>query len=219
MQAEFWLKKWELGETGFDQRTVNEILESCWPAVEAPADATVLVPLCGKSLDMRWLAEQGHAIVGVELSAVACQAFFDTIERVPRVSTARSLRAWIAEPYRILQGDFMIATTADIGAVSFFYDRAALVAMPPDMQPGYTRHLLSLVPSGATGLVNCLEYPPEEMQGPPFSIGETRLRELLGAKCRLRRLLSREIETKGTALEGRGLDTVTETAYRVQVAA
>ena len=219
MQAEFWLKKWELGETGFDQRTVNEILESCWPAVEAPAGATVLVPLCGKSLDMRWLAEQGHAIVGVELSAVACQAFFDAIERVPRVSTAGSLRAWIAEPYRILQGDFLTATTADIGAVSFFYDRAAMVAMPPDMQPGYARHLLSLLPSGAAGLVNCLEYPPEDMQGPPFSISETRLRELLGEKCRLRRLLRREIETKGTALEGRGLDTVTETAYRVQVAA
>ena len=30
--------------------------------------AAVLVPLCGKSLDLVWLAEQGHAVIGVELA-------------------------------------------------------------------------------------------------------------------------------------------------------
>ena len=124
------------------------------------------------------------------------------------------------KPYRILQGDFLAATTA---------------GYRPGFQPSTIErpwwrcrrtcsqvtpvHLLSLLPAGAAGLVNCFEYPPEDMQGPPFSISETRLRELLGTKCRLKRLSRREIETKGTALEGRGLDTVSETAYWVQVAA
>ncbi len=218
MEPRFWLQKWESGQTGFHQQAVNEALTTCWPAVEAPAGGTVLAPLCGKSLDMRWLAEQGHAIVGVELSPLACGAFFEAIDRRPRVSSAGSFRAWEAEHYRILQGDFLNATTADVGPVSAFYDRAALVAMPPDMQRGYVRRLLTLLPTGATGLVVCFEYPPESMHGPPFSVTEARLRELLGADGRLRRLSSTVIRTRGTALEGRGLETLTETTYRVQVA-
>lgn len=217
MEPRFWLQKWESRQTGFHQETVNEALKSCWSAVEAPAGGTVLAPLCGKSLDMRWLAEQGHAVVGVELSPVACRAFFEAIGRPPRVSGAGAFRTWNAEGYRILEGDFLNATPADIGAVSAFYDRAALVAMPPAMQTAYVGRLLSLLPSGATGLLICFEYPPDSMHGPPFSISESRLRELLGANARLRRLSSTRVRTRGTALEGRGLETLMETAYRVQV--
>lgn len=36
----------------------------------------VFVPLCGKSLDMIWLAQQGHEVIGVELSPVAVEDFF-----------------------------------------------------------------------------------------------------------------------------------------------
>lgn len=219
MEAGFWLKKWELGETGFHQESINETLQEWWPSVEAPAGSAVLVPLCGKSLDMCWLAEQGHKVVGVEVSPVACEAFFDGLELEPQVARAGAFRSYSAGPYRILQGDFFSATSADVAPVAAFYDRAALVAMPPEMQPDYTRQLLSLLPPGSAGLINCLEYPPEVMDGPPFSIGQNRLRELLLPQCRIRRLSVQEINTEGTALDGRGLVGLAETAYRVRVQA
>lgn len=217
MEAGFWLKKWELGETGFHQESINETLQAWWPSVEAPAGSAVLVPLCGKSLDMCWLADQGHKVVGVEVSPVACEAFFDGLQLEPQVSRAGAFRSYSAGPCQILQGDFFSATAADVAPVAAFYDRAALVAMPPDMQPDYTRQLLSLLPPGAVGLINCLEYPPEVMDGPPFSIGQAHLRELLGPQCRVNRLSVREVNTEGTSLEGRGLVGLAETAYRVRV--
>ena len=41
------------------------------------AKISILVTLCGKSLDLPWLCEQGHDVVGVELSAVAAKQLFE----------------------------------------------------------------------------------------------------------------------------------------------
>jgi thiopurine S-methyltransferase len=87
------------------------------------------------------------------------------------------------------------------------------------MQPAYARQLLKLLPAGAPGLVNCLEYPPEVMEGPPFSINEASLRALLGEGSRVRRISARDINTEGTSLEGRGLAGLAETTYRVRTGA
>ena len=219
MEAAFWVGKWESNEIGFHQEAVNDMLEACWADVGAPRGGAVLVPLCGKSLDMRWLAERGHRVVGLEISPLACDAFFAELGLTPRVEMVGALRGLSAGPYRILQGDFFSAGAEDLGPVSAFYDRAAIVAMPPEKQRDYARQLLGLLPRGAVGLVNCLEYPPEAMDGPPFCIGEERLRELLGSRCGVRRLSGRELNLEGTSLEGRGLVGLAETAYRVRVAA
>ena len=218
MKAEFWLEKWESNEIGFHQETANEMLETWWPEVGAPEGGAVLVPLCGKSLDMCWLAERGHRVVGLEISPLACEAFFEGLKLKPRIETG-ALRCLSAGPYRILQGDFFAAGAEDVGPVSAFYDRAALVAMPPEMQPAYVRQLLRLLAPGAVGLINGLEYPPEVMDGPPFPISEARLRELLEPPVRVRRLSVRDVNVEGTNLEGRGLVGLAETAYRVRVAA
>jgi len=218
MEADFWLKKWESNEIGFHQDTVNEMIKACWPEVGAPQGGPVLAPLCGKSLDMRWLAEQGHSVIGLEISPLACEAFCEGLKLKPRIGTAGALRSLTAGAYRLLQGDFFSATAAELGSVSAFYDRAAWVAMPPAMQPAYVSRLLSLLAPGAVGLINSLEYPPELMDGPPFSISETRLRELLPPPSRLQRLFAGEVNLKGTNLEGRGLTGLVETAYRVRVA-
>ena len=37
---------------------------------------SVFVPLCGKSLDMVWLLEQGFSVTGCEISELAVQQFF-----------------------------------------------------------------------------------------------------------------------------------------------
>lgn len=218
MKAEFWLGKWESDEIGFHQEAVNEMLRAHWSEVGVPEGASVLVPLCGKSLDMCWLAEQGHRVVGLEISPLACEAFFAELGVEPREEAIGALRRLSAGPYRILQGDFFAAGAEDVGPVAALYDRAALVAMPPAMQAVYVRQLLSLLAPGAVGLVNCLEYPPETMDGPPFCIGEPRLRELLEPACRVRRLSARGVNLEGTSLEGRGLVGLAETAYRVRVA-
>src|SRR5690606_40305132 len=55
MHEDFWRARWQRNEIGFHLTQVNPWLQRHW---EAAAGARVLVPLCGKSLDMAWRSEE-----------------------------------------------------------------------------------------------------------------------------------------------------------------
>ena len=76
MQNEFWHQKWESNQIGFNQEQPNELLIQYFATLNLKAGDRVLAPLCGKSIDMLWLASQGVDVIGVELSSIACEAFF-----------------------------------------------------------------------------------------------------------------------------------------------
>ena len=75
MDEDFWQRRWACNEIGFHLSEVNPYLQQFWPALNVASGAQVLVPLCGKSLDMIWLAEQGYRVLGVELAQAAVEAF------------------------------------------------------------------------------------------------------------------------------------------------
>ena len=68
MEADFWHEKWEADSIGFHQARPNKHLQQWWPEAEIAQNSEVFVPLCGKSLDMLWLHEQGYKVTGIELS-------------------------------------------------------------------------------------------------------------------------------------------------------
>src|SRR5690606_28019996 len=83
MKPEFWLERWRQGKTGFHQTRVTPLLAKYWPGLGLSTDCRVLVPLCGKTIDMVWLAEQGHQVLGVDLSPLAIEQFFDEHQLTP----------------------------------------------------------------------------------------------------------------------------------------
>ena len=85
MNPEFWQSRWQEGRIGFNQSAVNPLLIKYWPELQLPVGSRAFVPLCGKSIDMLWLAAQGYAVVGVELVESAVQAFFAEQNIVPTV--------------------------------------------------------------------------------------------------------------------------------------
>ncbi len=76
MDRNFWIERWNNQEIGFHQGDFDPALGRYWSRLGAPAGARVFVPLCGKSLDMVWLAQNGHPAVGAELSERAVDDFF-----------------------------------------------------------------------------------------------------------------------------------------------
>ncbi len=76
MEPAFWHKRWADNQIGFHQGQVNSYLQTHWPALGLETGSRVLVPLCGKSLDLVWLAGQGYRVLGVELSRRAVEDFF-----------------------------------------------------------------------------------------------------------------------------------------------
>ena len=87
MDADFWLQRWNQGRIGFHRGEVMPLLEKHWATLDVAAHGRVFVPLAGKSLDMHWLAAQGHRVLGAELSPLAVQAFFAEAGLEPVAST------------------------------------------------------------------------------------------------------------------------------------
>jgi thiopurine S-methyltransferase len=114
--------------------------------------------------------------VGVELVEDAVRAFFAEHALVPTVTPRGAHVEYRAGAVTVFAGDFFATTRELLGPVDALYDRAALIALPAPMRERYARHLFSLLPPGAPGLVITLEYPQEKMAGPPFSVPEAKLR-------------------------------------------
>lgn len=170
MQHDFWQARWSRNEIGFHLPEVNPHLVRHWPSLSLQPGTCVLVPLCGKSLDLLWLARQGHRVLGVELAERAVLDFFAELGSEPRVVEKGALRSFSHGDIEILQGDFFDLQADDVSSCHALYDRAALIALPPDMRPNYARHLCSILPRQQDGLLITLEYAQEQMDGPPFAV-------------------------------------------------
>ncbi len=164
--AAFWNERWQLGQIGFHEGKPNAHLLRHWASLGLPTGSTVFVPLCGKTVDMAWLAAQGHRVVGAELSALACAAFFDEQGLTPKQVQDGPFVRWTSGPFTLLQGDvFDVRGTFDA-----LWDRAATIALPPDVRPRYAAHLHTLLAPAARGLMVTLQYDPTRRDGPPFCV-------------------------------------------------
>lgn len=212
---EFWLERWERGETGFHQASGNELLQRHWPSLGLQPGSTVLVPLCGKTFDMVWLAAAGHRVVGVELSPLAVDDFFreQGLEADTRTHGAFVIRS--AGPISIWCGDVFELPAEATADVTGIYDRAALVAFPPTLQKRYARVLRGLAAQIKAMLLVSLDYPEGEMAGPPFSTPLMRVAELLGAAYEINIRETRDGLEKSPNLTERGVTRLDEAAYRL----
>jgi len=204
--TEPWLERWQEGRIGWHEKEGNGSLKKYWQG----NGRTVLVPLCGKSVDLRWIAERGNRVVGVELSRIAVEAFFD--EQEIRYSTSKDqLPRYDADglDITIFCGDLFSLTNLQCDS---HFDRGALIAVPPDMRPAYAAHVSSLLSDDAEQLVITVEYDDEVASGPPFPVDES---ELLGywpgLECVERR---DDTENAPPKFLEAGLQVFTEVAWR-----
>ncbi len=184
--AVYWEARWREGRIGFHEGRVNEVLAREWPRLGVPAGGAVLVPLCGKAHDLAWLARSGWRVLGVEICEAAVAAFFAEQGLQPARRHVGAFECWSDGPIAILCGDFgaldpdLLAAAAGGGAPAAWWDRAALVALPAAERRLYAARLAALLPCGARGLLVSLEYPQQEMEGPPFAVEEAEVRTLFG---------------------------------------
>jgi thiopurine S-methyltransferase len=212
---EFWLGRWRHGQTGWHQSQVHPLLERYWSSLRLEPGAGVFVPLCGKSLDMRWLRERGHPIVGIDLSPLAAEAFFAGQHLQPRVERRGPFEWWSAAGYAIAIGDFFELTREELGAAAAFYDRAALIALPPSARPRYMQHLAALLPDPAAGLLIGLEYEQSRVQGPPFSVSAHEIVAGFDRGFTVAALCREAVPTDNPRFLEAGVSTWTETAFRL----
>ncbi|WP_201549897.1 thiopurine S-methyltransferase [Psychrobacter fjordensis] len=201
MNPEFWQTRWQEKRIGFNQSVVNPLLVKYLSHLNVPAGGCIFVPLCGKSIDMVWLAAQGHDVVGVELVETAVQAFFAEQNIVPTLHehktsptlkyyrgqlSGQTITLWVANIFAL--------TPKDIGTINAVYDKAALIALPADMRVKYSEQVLQLSDTAGKGyapqLLITLNYDQSKRNGPPFSIDDEQIQQYYGQHYQISELAS-----------------------------
>lgn len=214
MDADFWHERWERGEIGFHKSRVNPLLQQWWPALELEATAPVLVPLCGKSLDMLWLREQGYPVIGVELSRLALADFISAHALPCQWQSRDGFEVARCDGLDLYCGDFFALQMAHLEQVSVVYDRAALIALPPALRARYVAHLRKHLPVGWKMLLITLEYPQEDRPGPPFSVPDAEVRSLF-AGCGIEVLQECDVLDDHPVFRDQGMTRLSERVYLV----
>ena len=195
MEPEFWHERWQHNQIGFHESSVHALLTRHWPRVAGASTGEVLVPLCGKSVDLHWLAERGHTVIGSELSELAVGDFL--AQKDVEVTTHGALKRHLAGPYRLWCGDFFALGDGHEPPLGLAYDRAALVALPDAMRRRYATHLMSRLAPGGNLLLITLHYSESELTGPPFSVSHAEIERLFGASCQIEQLEQSPARVKG----------------------
>lgn len=166
---DFWHEKWSKKEIGFHQSDFHSLLkEYSHLFFDDYAQKKILVPLCGKSLDMLYLLKKGASVFGVELSEIACREFFEENQIAYEVKRVGQHQLFLAQDIQILCGDIL---TFDFEGYSFdgVYDRAALIALEPTLRQKYLKLMIDLDISKY--FLITLEFD-NSIIGPPFSISK-----------------------------------------------
>lgn len=205
---EFWLQRWREGRIGWHEVDGSALLKRYWPRLVR--GSRVLVPFCGKSVDLLWLAAQGLDVVGVEVSELAVRSLFDEHDLGFENTVHGKLQCYraISAPIRVYCGDYF---EFEGGPFEALYDRGALIAVPESERPRYVAKTNSLLEADAYRMLLTLEYDQDAVEGPPFSVGASEVRSHWPD---LERVYSRnDIDTGSPKFRKAGLTEVREAVW------
>ncbi|KAG5190081.1 S-adenosyl-L-methionine-dependent methyltransferase [Tribonema minus] len=199
----------------------------CEPAAPPPPPLAQ-VPLCGKSVDLPYLAKRGHETVGVEGVEAAVWALqrenwldftrvlvprggggggappqHDSGDFLPADAFGGARKGYVFTrgahgqgyyrdappllaaverrlPLRVVVGDFLEVTPAEIGTFDAAWDRGSLVALPPGARARYAATLAALLRDGARVLLVTSHFDQSVRPGPPFVVSHAELEALYG---------------------------------------
>lgn len=211
MELADWGERWREGRIAFHQSHVTDLLakhaEHVWGAESM---GRVLVPLCGKSLDMVFLADRADAVVGVEYAEQAVKDFFAEQGLASTAGTGPPVR-YSADKYTLFVSDFFAMTNEQLGVIDAVFDRAALVALDAQTRVKYANHVQSLVPAGAKTLLVTFDYDQTQMDGPPFAVSSDEVDRLFRGAFAIEHLETRDVLEP--VFRARGLRAMTESAF------
>jgi thiopurine S-methyltransferase len=187
-----WLERWKNREIGFNQNKVNHFMVKYFEQLDLKDESKVLVPLCGKSIDISWLLAEGYDVLGIELSETAVIELFEELNITPNISKVGELILYATENLNVFVGDIFKVSSAMLGKVDAIYDRAAIVALTKELRMEYTAHLRAIT-NNAPQLLLCFEYDQSLMNRTPYSVEETEVKKHYAEHYELELLAREEI--------------------------
>lgn len=188
MENTDWLKAWIDNNIRFHNEEYNTNLVKYWDDFTGGEKGTVFVPLCGKTLDMKYFNENGHNVYGVELSRIAVESFFNE----NKITYKKDGHLFYSNDIFLYNEDLFELNKSHFRDVKFIYDRASIIALPHDIRLKYVSWLKSTFPNTPM-FVQTIDFNNKEL-GPPFSIDESMINEYYGKEYNVNSVSTVEFE-------------------------
>lgn len=208
-----WESRWQEGRIGFHLPQVNKYLIRFSTHLLKSEPENIFVPLCGKTLDLPWLANRTKKVVGVELVSQAVEEFYAENQISYSIQPSGKFQLFKNDSIDIYHGDFFDLTQEETGSFEAIYDRGSIVALARQERQKYVEHLLSFLAPGGRLLIITMEYDQEQMSGPPFSVANSEIEMLFSQYGRLELLETCDILDE--RLSNKGLDGILEHVYQL----
>ena len=192
-----WLSLWEQGRTPWQQVEPDKRLQKhIHLLTKGQSSISIFVPLCGKSLDLVWLATQGHSVVGVELSPIAARQLFEENSLPYSATEGEQFTVFKAEGIKltIFVGSMFNLTPDLTGLCDAVWDCRSLVAVGVADRENYIRIIRSILKPDGVILMTRLEYNPTEHPGPPFILTTDIVESLFGDGYSIEQLECKDLE-------------------------
>ena len=169
---EFWTDLYTRGGDGWELR------QPAPPLVEfvdrtPPAPGRIAVPGCGRGHDARYLARQGHAVVGFDFSPVA-------------IAEARALAHADGVAAEFVERDLFTLGRDYARAFDGVWEYTCFCAIDPKRRAEYVRTMGTILRPGGW-LLACFFPMRRRATGPPFAVSESEVRRLFAPGFRLER--------------------------------
>ncbi len=212
MNQPFWQERWRTGQIGFHLPGVNpHLVRHAARFIGSDGPTRVLVPLCGKSVDLAWLEAQGHEVVGIEFIEEAATAYFRERAVSPETTTAGPWRALRHDRVTIAVADFFALDGDSLGTFPAVFDRAALIAVDPARRREYMDRLHALAAPSARLLLVTIDH--DMKSGPPFSVEADELASLVHHRFALEALDQIDVLAAEPRFHERGATRMTERVW------
>jgi thiopurine S-methyltransferase len=151
--------------------------------------ARIFVPLCGKTVDMAYLAsKQNVEVIGLDGIRLPLEEFATEhpslqIVPLPASNSGDKYERLAGKNISFLKGDYFdLDETAAGGRFDAVWDRASIIAIEPHLREQYVETMSRVIKPGGTLLVSTLERRTGSEEGrnsgPPFSVPEAEVRRL-----------------------------------------
>lgn len=215
MHADHWLDRWKQNRIGFHESVVNPYLPRHLSRFNLAPDDTIFLPLCGKAIDIAWLAQQGFKVIGIELSEIAIEAFF--AEQELQYQQFEDDRFIIRRSGNIslIQGDYFELRQQDLPDCKMVYDRASLIAIDAPDRGAYADQMRSIVPEDIGILLITLDYDQSQMSGPPFAVSAKEVSQHYQAYYSIEILEQNDVLDERPRWRDQGLTRLSESVYHL----
>ena len=211
-----WLEFWENNEINWHSDVVTQELEEYLGLLKLEPGDKVFFPLCGKSLDMIYILNQGFSIIGVELSDIGIKQFFHENRLDFTITSVGGFDLYSTNNIEIYCGDFFSLPSKHLCDVKAVFDRKSLIALDLNLRQKYVKHLNDIISLGVRILLITLFYPQHQMSGPPFSVDKSEVESLFSMAFNYQELKSFQDIEDGSKLERSGVDYIKNAAYCLQ---